>query len=204
MFKRALGTLAAAAVLVFVGGGCASTSGAASADAAPAEAAVTEVPGTLPEGAAAQWDFNGKPTDKITTSYQTFSDGLAIPAISGSTGATLSLSAGTETKYLTEPDTFIAFNKSDSATLENITSKARGSLTLKLDEAGTIAVEVSGNGDADEKRITAIADESGAILAGKDGMGKEPRETLTIENAPAGVYTILCNGSRLHKVTVYK
>ena len=204
MFKRALGTLAAAAVLVFVGGGCASTSGAASADAAPAEAAVTEVPGTLPEGAAAQWDFDGKPTDKITTSYQVFSADVLIPAISGSTGASLTLNAGSDVKYLSEPDTFVASNKSDSASLENFATKAKASLTLKLDDTGTIAVEVSGNGDADSVRITVITDESGATLAAKDGMGKEPRETLTIENAPAGTYTIYCNGSRLHKVTVYK
>lgn len=204
MFKRALGTLAAAAVLVFVGGGCASTSGAASADAAPAEAAVTEVPGTLPEGAAAQWDFDGKPTDKITTSYQTFADDLVIPGISGSTGASLTLSAGSETKYLSEPDTFLSFNNKDSVTLENIATTAKASFTLKLDDAGTISVEISGNGDGDSSRIVAVADESGATLAAKGSLTKTPHETLTIENAPAGTYTIYCNGSRLHKVTVYK
>jgi len=199
MLKRTIGTIAAILVAGSIFVGCGSTDNAAKeAEAAPAEPVVT-----LPEGVVANWDFTKKPGEgTIESSYKTFMADVNIPADKGSKNATLTLTAGSETKYLTEPDPFLAFNKKDSTTLENIVATSKAKFLLETKEKATIVVEISGNGDPMECRAVAIADNQDNILAGKDKLGKQPFEIIYVADAEPGVYSIYAGGARIHRITV--
>lgn len=204
-----------AAAAAFILASCASTGGASSSapasEPAPApastpaaSAAPAKVEEGIPEGAVAFWNFKKKPGGgRISESYAVFESDVPLPAIPGSTGATLKLLAGSEAKYLEEPEWFLTTNNKSSTTLDDIASTYKAVLELKVDADSTVSLTVSGNGDASVSRIVAVMDGTGNLLASKNNMGKDPFETITAK-VSAGTYNIYMNGARLHAVTVSK
>ena len=205
MLKTTIVSALAAASLAVAFVSCASTGAAAPAkEAAPAAAPAPVVP-ALAENEAAAWDFAKKPASGIiTTDYKTFMADVEIPAVEGSSGATLVIAAGAEAKYLSEEgETFIATNNKSSVTAADV-SQAKCHLTLTLANPGTITIDVSGNGDGQPSRLVAITNEAGEVLAVADNLSKQPHGTVVLENAAAGTYGIAVSGSRLHKLTISK
>ena len=208
MLKRTIISTLAASALVFAFASCASTG--AAAPAKEAEPAAPEAPAApaseLAENEAAAWNFAKKPADGIiTTDYKTFMGDVEIPAVTGSEGATLTILAGAEAKYLSEDgETFIATNNKGSLTAADVT-EAKCHLALTLANPGTITIDVSGNGDGQPSRLVAITNEAGdTVLAVADNLSKQPHGTVVLENAAAGTYGIAVSGARLHKLTVSK
>ena len=200
MLKRSIISALAASALAFAFASCAST-GAAAPKAAEPAAPVSE----LAENEVAAWNFAKKPSGAITTDYKTFMADVEIPAVTGSEGATLTILAGAEAKYLSEDgETFIATNNKGSLTAADVT-QAKCHLALTLANPGTITIDVSGNGDGQPSRLVAITNEAGdTVLAVADNLSKQPHGTVVLENAAAGTYGIAVSGARLHKLTVSK
>lgn len=153
---------------------------------------------------ASTWEWKGTPKGKIQESDTVFTKPYEIPAGVGSVkGAKFEVIKGT-CKFKTENGiTAIYHNNSSSANYDNIEKKRKAEYAVTIDDAATIEIVVTGNGSAEASRMVVVKNGEETLLAVNNLDQGDAAKTLTLENAPAGTYRVLCQGSRIIKVAAH-
>ena len=135
---------------------------------------------------------------KIGEDMTIISKPAEIPSGTGSVkGAKFEIIKG-EAKFKTENGvTAIYHNNGSSANIENIEKKRKAEYAFTIDDAATIEFGVTGNGGAEPSRCVVVKQGETQLLAVDNLDQDNPVKTITLQNAPAGTYRILVQGSRI-------
>lgn len=147
----------------------------------------------------ATWAWKGRPKGcKIGEDMNIFSKAFEIPSGTGSVkGAKFEMIKG-EAKFKTEDGiTAIYHNNGSSARIENIEKKRKAEYAITIDDAATIEFGVTGNGSREPSRCVVVKQGDTQLLAIDNLDQDDPIKTITLQNAPAGTYRILVQGSRI-------
>ncbi|MCR4821384.1 MAG: hypothetical protein K5873_00745 [Treponema sp.] len=145
------------------------------------------------------YTWNGKPKGcKIGTDMTFISKPSEIPSGTGSVKGTKFEIIKGEAKFKTENGvTAIYHNNGSSANIENIEKKRKAEYAFTIDDAATIEFGVTGNGGAEPSRCVVVKQGETQLLAVDNLDQDNPVKTITLQNAPAGTYRILVQGSRI-------
>ncbi|MBQ8014396.1 MAG: hypothetical protein IJ257_08430 [Treponema sp.] len=145
------------------------------------------------------YQWKGRPKGcKIGEDMTMVSKPSEIPAGVGSIKGTKFEIVKGEAKFKTENGiTAIYHNNSSSANIENIEKKRKAEYAFIIDDAATIEFGVTGNGGKEPSRCVVVKQGETQLLAIDNLDQDEPVKTITLQNAPAGTYRILVQGSRI-------
>lgn len=145
------------------------------------------------------YQWKGRPKGcKIGEDMTMVSKPSEIPAGVGSIKGTKFEIVKGEAKFKTENGiTAIYHNNSSSANIENIEKKRKAEYAFTIDDAATIEFGVTGNGGKEPSRCVVVKQGETQLLAIDNLDQDEPVKTITLQNAPAGTYRILVQGSRI-------
>lgn len=152
---------------------------------------------------SALWDFATAPTGvEVGTKITSVSSAIEIPAVTGSSGATLKLTATADTTFKTANDygTYIAVGKNTGSYTD--LSKAKATLSLELQGAAKLGLTYSGSGNTEtSSRWIVIKNAEGTEVWHDTELSNETTKQSEIETAlEKGTYTIYLDGFYLYNL----
>ncbi len=175
--------------------GSATITATSKADSSKYATCVVKVSSSATTGGNTVWDFSTKPSN-IGTTGTSYTDTTIAPT-SGSS-ATLVVTAEDlkwATSYLQSGRNGVDYT--------SYATKSKATFTLTTTVKSTITIVMSGSGSSDTSyRWIVVTDSSGNIVEKIESSTNGTEQTLKIENAVAGTYTIYTNGVRINSITV--